>query len=206
MAQDRIEIVNRALTRLASARIMALSDQQKSAKSMDAVYAGTRDSAQKVANWNFAIQRFNPQLLTSVPVFGYTKEFQIDADCLRVIQIHDQYIGAPSLGPRYLSESPKPDFEIEGGKILTDLSAPLNCRGVFRTTNEATWDPLFIDFFIEELCIAAAHDLTRKGAADVSAFEQARDRRLSIAQMNDAIEQPPQEIPDTSWILSRVGP
>lgn len=206
MAQDRVEIVNRALTRLASARIMALSDQQKSAKSMDAVYAGTRDSAQKVANWNGFIRRFNPQLLTSVPAFGYTKEFQLDADCLRVIQIHDQYIGAPSLGPRYHSEAPKPPFQIEGRKILTDFNAPLNCRGVFRTTSEATWDPLFIDFFIEELCIAAVHDLTRKGTADVSMFEKARDRRLSIAQMNDAIEQPPEEIPDTSWFLSRIGP
>jgi hypothetical protein len=206
MSQDQISIINRAITELANARIMNITDPQKAAKSMDAVYEGVRDSALAVADWSFAMQRFRPNKEISTPLFEYAYQYIIPADCLRLVWIHDLYVGSPSLGARYFAEAPKPPYRKEGGKILTDDGGPLNCRGVFRITNEAIWEPLFIDFFIWELSNACFNDLTRKGQGDRQLLLQQRDRALVIATSRGAIEQSPEEIPDTSWLLSRIGP
>lgn len=206
MAQEKIPIVNRAITLLGNARIMSLADQQKAAKTMDAVYDGVRDSSLAVANWNFAIQLFNPAKSTEVPLFEYSTIYVVPEPCLRLIQIQDIYVGSPALGPRYDAESPKPPYRKYGKKIHTDETGTLNCRGVFRVTNEAEFDPLFIDYFITCLALAGVKDLTRWGPADIQILEGWQTKAMNIAVSRDAIEQPPEDLPDTSWIMSRVGP
>ena len=206
MAQNQVGIINRALTRAASARITSISDPVKAAKSMDAVYVGERDSAQMGANWKEFITRFNPAQHSSTPLFGYQYEYQVPADCLRIIEIQGIYVGTPNLGPRYLDESPKTPYTLEGSKILTDFNQTLKCRGIFRNTNEGTWGVLFIDYFMHCLICATLVDLSRKGQGDIGLAEDLKQQAFDKAVMMGAIEKPPEEIPDTSWIMSRVGP
>jgi hypothetical protein len=206
MAQDRTEIVNRALTELAKGRVMALSDAAEGARVMNAVYNGERDTALASANWLFAKQKFRPQQDLAAPLFGFRYSYTIPETCLRLIEIRDIFVGSPSLGPTYIGESDRNWWEREGDQIHTDFGAPLNCSGVFRVDNEALWDPLFIQYFVMCLAIAGFNALTRKGAQPLEQLLQRQQRAKSMAVRGNAIQEPPQELPDDSWIMSRVGP
>lgn len=205
MAQSRVEIVNRALTLLASARIMDLADGAKSARTMNAVYAGERDSALASANWLFAKQYFRPAQSSDVPLHTFRYQYVIPEPCLRLIEIRDIFVGGPSLGPRYIGESEKL-FERVSDRIYTNFGAPLNCSGVFRVEDEGKFDPLFIDYFITKLAIAGYNELTRKGASGEATLMEKQKKALTMAKRMNAIQEPPEEIPDDSWIMSRIGP
>ncbi len=206
MAQDRTGIVNRALTELAKDRVMSLSDSAQSARVMNAVYEGERDTALASANWLFAKQKFRPQQDLTPPLYGFAYSYTIPEPCLRLIEIRDIFVGSPALGPVYMGESVRRWYEREGSKIHTDFGAPLNCSGVFRVENEGLWDPLFIQYFVMCLAVAGFNSLTRKGAQPMQQLLDRQKVAKNMATRGNAIQEPPDDIPDDSWIMSRVGP
>lgn len=200
----QVQLANRALTLCGAQRIISLTDDTKSGRAMANAYEGTRDSCLAVANWKFAMRRFNPQI-GDVPLFDWSYGYVMPTDILRLVEIRDVWI-ACALGPRYSFDISRV-FEIEEGRrILTNMGPPLNCRGVARITDEASFDPLFNDFFIEELALAVWEDVSRKSSTKRQDLEQSRNRRLRIARARDSIQEPPEELPDDSWVMSRVGP
>jgi hypothetical protein len=199
-----VELANRALTICGAQRITSRTDPSKSGRAVDTVYDGVRDSCLAIANWKFALRRFQPQSSTA-PLFEWAYAYVIPDQILRLVEIRDLVITC-ALGARYLDQ-PTRVFEVEENKrILTNFAAPLNCRGVARITDESRFDPLFNDFFIEELALAMWEDVSRKSATKKSDLEQSRNRRLRIARARDCLLEPPEELPDESWFLSRVGP
>jgi hypothetical protein len=201
----QIEIANAALTLCGSARIMALTDAQKPATAMNAVYDITRRKALAAQNWKFALRRFNPQASTA-PIFGWERAFVIPAEILRLVEIRDQFVGFNTLGPSVSDGTPQ-EFEIEeNNRILTNWEAPLNCRGVANITSEASFDPLFVDYFVHELALAVWEDVSRKNATKKDQIEKARDRSLRIARNRNGIMEPPEQLPDDPWLLARIGP
>ena len=113
---------------------------------------------------------------------------------------------ACALGARYIDQ-PTRVFEVEENKrILTFWAPPLNCRGVARILDESRFDPLFNDFFVEELALAVWEDVSKKSSTKKTDLENSRNRRLKIARARNAILEPPEELPDESWFLSRIGP
>lgn len=205
MAQDQTYIINRALTELVTSRVMSIGDQAKGARTMNAIYAGVRDGAQASQNWLFAKQQFQPAKDATAPLHTYAFSYTIPEACLRLIEIKDIFVGSPSLGARYIGESDKL-FERFADKIYTNFDAPLNCSGVFRNEVEATWDPLFINYFVQCLAEAGFNELTRKGVSNAQWQNAKKKEALQIARRCNAIQEPPEEIPDDSWIMSRVGP
>jgi hypothetical protein len=206
MAQDRVYIVNRGLTELAKSLVMSLSDQAEGARVMNAVYEGERDTALACANWLFAKQKFRPQQDLAPPLYGFKYSYTIPEPCLRLIEIRDIFVGSPMLGPVYNSESTRRWYEREGSKIHTDFGAPLNCSGVFRIDNEGLWDPFFIQYFVFCLAIAGFNALTRKGAQPLEQLLNRQKAAKTMAVRGNAIQEPPDDIPDDGWIMSRVGP
>lgn len=202
---SQVQIANRALTLCGAARIMDLSAQEKPAKAMAAVYDGVRDQSLATANWVFAMTRFNPAPSTA-PLFGWAYAYVIPDEILRLVEIRDRFVGFVNLGPAVSDGLPR-EYEIEENKrILTDWEPPLNCRGVKRITSEASFDPLFVDYFVHELALAVWEDVSRKNATKKDQVEKARDRSMRIARSRNCIQEPPEELPDDAWLLARIGP
>jgi hypothetical protein len=200
----QIQLVNRALTRAGAARIMDVSENTKSGRAIAASYDGVRDSALATANWKFAMERATLAATTAQDGYGYA--YTIPADWLRFVEVRDKWIGSPLLGPRYISDYPEL-FQIERNRtLLTNFGPPLKARGVKRIEDASQYDPLFNDYFVLCLCVEVWEDVSRKSATKLSTIIEERNRALSIARVNNAIQEPADEIDDTSWMLSRVGP
>lgn len=197
---SQVEIANRALTKIGEARVLSLSDDLEAARTVNSLWDVVRDAELRARNWNFAISRTSLPALIPVPAWGFDRQFQLPADCLRVLQV-GEYFPGPSLSD-YRSSS-EAMWQIEGRKILTDMPAPLAIRYVARIEDTGQWDALFVEAFACRLAVELCERLTQSGGKKQIAWDEYREA-IRLAVRSDAIESPPEPLPDDSWMLSRL--
>lgn len=197
---SQVEIANRALIKVGEATITALSDNLKSARTISAIWDTVRDAELRARNWNFSITRASLAALVTTPAFRYTYEFQLPSLCLKVIQVGEYYPG-PSMSD--YRNAPEADYQIEGRKILTDYPAPLYIRYVASITDTGAWDAAFTEAFACKLAMEICEPLTQSNTKRELAAGEYK-AAISMAVRSDAVENPPEAIPDSSWLLSRI--
>lgn len=197
---SQVEIANRALIKVGEATITALSDNLKSARTISAIWDTVRDAELRARNWNFSITRASLAALVTTPAFRYSYEFQLPSLCLKVIQVGEYYPG-PSMSD--YRNAPEAEYQIEGRKILTDYPAPLYIRYVASITDTGQWDAAFTEAFACKLAMEICEPLTQSNTKRQLAAEEYREA-ISMAIRSDAVENPPEAIPDSAWLLSRI--
>lgn len=197
---SQVELANRALTKVGAARILSLTDDLESARTINAVWDSLRDAELRKRNWNFAIQRDSLAALASAPDWGFSYQYQLPADCLRVIQAGEYFPGVSLTDYRGVSESM---WKVEGGRILTDLGAPLAIRYISRVTDCQTWDALFAEYFACRLAVELCERLTQSNTKKEMLIGEAK-MALREASGSGAIENPPEPIQDTAWTVARL--
>lgn len=197
---SEVEIANRALQKLGEARIASLEDNVKPAREMKAAFAIVRAAELRAHRWNFAIVRVNLPALSSVPAHGFNQEFQLPSDCLRVLEVGNVRLDLGGIDYRTGMESL---FQIEGRKILSDLSAPLPVRYISDITDASLFDACFVDSFACRLAIETCEALTQSTSKKQ---EIKRDymRSIRAAKLTDAIENPPEGMAATTLELARL--
>lgn len=193
MAND-VSIANRALTKLGASRILLLTDDTEQARVMNSMFVDVRDSELRRHWWNFSIKRDSLPALADKPSWGYEKQYPLPSDYLAMIQVNDQYVRS---GSKF-----KAAWSIEDGKILTDYASPLKIRYVKRQTDAGSFDPLFVEVLACKLALEAAEPLTQSASKKQAAFDEYKFA-LMEALRQDAIENPPDEMPWGTWLESR---
>ena len=97
-----VQICNSALNQLGAASITALTDNSKNARLCNERYAVVRDAVFRSHPWNSLIKRQQLAQTTNTPAYGFSYEFALPSDCLRVLGL-DAY---------------NSDYKVEGRKIL----------------------------------------------------------------------------------------
>ena len=97
-----VQICNSALNQLGASSITALTENSKNARLCNERYETIRDAVFRSHPWNCLIKRVQLAKDTDTPAWGFTSQYTLPADCLRVLQIRD-----------YAS-----DYKIEGRKLL----------------------------------------------------------------------------------------
>jgi hypothetical protein len=197
---SEVDIVNSALTKLGEARITSLDDNVKAAREMNAIYEMRRDNLLRAYNWSFAMERTSLSASSDSPAWGYTYEYNLPADCLRVVQVDDvwvipgysNFIGGPDEEP----------FKIEGRTIVTDIGAPLKVRYIKKVTNTGNYDPCFVETLAYDLAHEGCEAITQSNTKKESLRNGLADQIRQAVRAN-AIELPPTAQPDDSWIASR---
>ena len=189
----KVEIANRALTKLGAERILLLTDPSKEARVMNSMFDTVMDAELRRHRWKFALKRATLPALVAQPEWGYTYAYQLPADFLALVQVNEFYV-------RGLKQ--KTLWTIESGQILTDLAAPLKVRYIRRVDNFALLDPLFVEVLACKLAFEACETLTQSGSKKQAAGEE-YSFAVSEAVRQDAIENPPDELPWGSWLDSR---
>lgn len=194
MAVSNVAIANRALTKLGAARIIALDDDAQASNTLESMFDTVRDAELRASLWHFSKARAKLPRLSQAPAFGFSSQFQLPADCLRVIQIGDALT------------NPKPAtdnwYSIEGGRILIDHPGPLNIRYVKRVEDPTLFDALFVEAFACRLAAEACETLTQSNTKKQAAWQE-YEQALSVARRANAIERPALAMSDDTWLESR---
>ena len=201
MAISDVSIANSALSKIGGGSIIALTDDTPAGIAINARYANVRDAELRRHVWRFSVKRAALAALGTTPTFGYDYEYQLPSDCLRVLVAGET---APGLNmAEFRDGSDDLDYTIEGRKILTNISAPLYLRYVYRVTDPTQFDPAFAEAFAArlgyEVCTALSDSTSRKEMAKQDYKDAIRE-----AVRANALEQPATVLPDDSWLASRA--
>ena len=198
---SNVQIANSALTKIGSSRITSLTDNVKAAREINAIFELRRDYLLRTHNWSFAMTRANLPALDETPAWGYTTLYQLPTDCLRVVQVNDTWV-VPGLAD-YTSGPDSEPYKITGRRIETDIGAPLKLRYIKRVTDPAQFDAAFVEVFASDLADQVCEALTQSNTKREATRAVLRQSLLEAIRSN-AIELPPEAIPDDSWVLSRL--
>lgn len=190
MASD-VGIANRALSRLGQTRITSLTENTVAAREINAVFADLREAELRAHNWHFAIKRASLAADGTAPSFGPANAFTLPSDYLKLIP------------PAKWTQDNALDWLIEGQKILTGYSAPLNIRYVWKVTDPNVMDPLFREAFAMKLAEAVCEKLTQSNTK-IQLVRQDYDDAIARARKANAFEVPSEEPPEDTWITARA--
>lgn len=195
-----IQVANRALTKLGSARITSLSDDVKAARSITSCIEDLRDDELRAHRWQFAMKRTSLAALADAPTFGYQYQYALPSDFLRMDMVDDRY---PSAVMDNYIDAEYLDWVLEGNVILTDIGAPLKLRYVAQITDPNAWDVNFREALASRIAMEICEDLTQ---SDTKKQAAANDYKRAITQAVrvGAIEKPPVTTPDNTWVISRL--
>lgn len=182
-----IDVVNFALTKLGDTEQLTSLTQtgSKLASLARTIYPLVRKRELRRHTWNFAKVQVQLAADSTDPLFDFDYRYTKPADYLRMAR--------------------KVDAEcrtVIGGYIYTDESAPLDVLYIKDETDTDKWDPLFFDAAACGVALELAPSRTASNTTVQRIFTQYREAIMEARRVN-AIELPPEEAPEDSWLSAR---
>lgn len=190
MANTKVSICSAALLQLGKSPISAFDEPGDLARLCANLYDSERDSLLRENDWNCAIKRQVLAPVSDVPVFGFSAQFALPSDFLRLIAIGDTYLGSP-----YCMR-----FKIEGRRILASGTA-LSLTYVFRNDQEATWDSKLVELMQARMLWKLAYPVTQS----TTLRDELKAEYVSMAKAAraiDAQENPSDALSDDFTLLN----
>ena len=145
-----VDICNSALIKIGANTIGSLSESTKSARLCNQMYDTLRKKLLRSHLWNFSIFRKQLGKTVNTPGFGYTSEFLLPSDCLRVLET--------DLG--YGSEWDVEHNE-DGQSVLVCNSGDVRIKYVKDITDPTDFDPTFSESLSYLIAANIAYALTQ---------------------------------------------
>lgn len=137
---------------------------------------------------------------TAIPAFHFGNQYSLPTDFIRLVQLGDVYLVPSMVDYRNGDDSA---WAIEAGLVLTDFVSPVNLRYVYDASDPTKWDALFVEAVASRLAYEACEALTQSNEKRRNMAQDYDDCIRSAYKVN-AIEKPPQGLPDDSWMISRL--
>lgn len=189
-------ICNSALSKLGNNRINSLTEGTPAANLCLEQYGKLRDHLLRSHDWNFAASRVKLAQLSSTPEFGYDYQYALPSDWMRTISVH------PGDSRRqHITDYATESTEAEGRVLRTDYP-DVYLRYVRAVEDPNVMDPAFREALAWRLAMELAVPLAKSGSLRdrmAAGFEDA----LAIAKSIDGQDDPPQALPDGSWVAAR---
>lgn len=198
---SQLEIANWAMTLIGEGRLSSISDPTGNAELVSAGWAMVRDNLLSAPSaWSFAIQRAALAADTDAPAWGFSAQYTIAGDVVRVLQVSETYPGL-DLSDNYQSDGRL--FVREADKILTDLGAPLYVKWIVNSVDVGLWHASFAKLMA---CDLAEFVNPRATESDSIAKRIALQRQQAWLQaaIANAIEQPSEPPADGSFMAAHA--
>ena len=190
MATSNVSICNLALQKLGAARIVAMDENSRNAKSVNACFESQRDNEIRKYLWKFAKKRASLAASSVQPAFMYDNAFPVPSDFLRLIK-------PARLGLDWHLE------QHEGGlAILSNDGAPLEVRYISRVTNPALFDPAFVEMLACKIAWHTCEDITQSNTKKEALMNEYQYHRAEARRAN-AFEQNKNPEPIDEWLAAR---
>lgn len=196
---SKVAIANLALTKLGTDRIVSITEDSKSAREINAVYDVLRQAELRAHQWSFSIKRASLAAMVAVPEFEYDLQYQLPTGCLRLLEVN----GATYLSLSEFRQGEPAPYVVEGGKILTSMSAPLLVRYIFDEEDTGVFDASFTTMLACRIAMETCQAIvgsTQQKQLLASEYELAKRDAITA----NAIEVPPRALDDDTWIAARV--
>lgn len=218
MAISDVDIANLALQYCETAPIASFDEPKESARALKASYYTLRDTLLRTYCWNFARKYAQLPQLATVPPFEYEYAYQLPDDFMRLEYASQAIPGSGSSVPGVTSPANaitlpgvdlsdyqaghSQDYRIVGRQIYAHLPPPLCVSYWMRITDPNQFDAAFIETFA---CYLAWKLGPRINGSLSKKRDLKEDFRLSLfgARTSNAVELPPVQIPDDTFLLSR---
>jgi hypothetical protein len=196
MASNETQICNQALERLGSSRILSLEDATAEARFCKLFYPATRDEVLRSHRWNFATKRTVLSRLSDAPIFGWSVQYQLPIDFLRLLQLN-----------RWRESEARSLHEIEGNKLLTNEQEG-QLKYIARVTDANLFDALFIEALALKLASKLAKPLTNSNSLHGEFLQEYERVTAPLARRIDAQEDRPKRFiasVHSNLVASRFG-
>lgn len=187
MASD-VEIANRAMDKLGALGLSPITnlstDRTKEAKLINRMYHFLRKKELSANYWKFAKKRVTLAHDIDTPD-DYAYQYELPSDFLRIYKVGTNY-----------------PYELEGRKILTDDGPSLSIQYIADITDPNLFDPIYSEAFaalIAQECCEALNQSNSKRELAILDYRE----NIKLAKLMDAIQEPPIDMEDGSWIESR---
>lgn len=192
MATSDVAICNLALQKLgAKHRITSLDEDSPNAREMNSCFVAVRERALRRHTWNFAIKRASLAADAEAPPHGYTYQYTLPSDWLRMLPI-DKHLNMNDL-----------DWRIEGKKIRTNDTAPLPLRYIYRVTDPNEFDTLFVEVLACDLALQTCEKITQSNTKKESIKEDRKTALTEAKAVNAIEENSTDEPPPDTWDTAR---
>lgn len=178
MASSSTQICNLAISWVAGKRITSLDDDQ----STEAIlcrenYDPSRKAVLEEREWTFALKRIVLNPMVDTPPFGFSKQFKLPADCLKVVSCQDANLNDV-------------EYVIEEDLILSDEAAAY-IRYTFDLTNTTKFSQLFTEALAAHIASKIALPLSKNRSlmADMLAkYDDHLERAISSSSLQGSRE------------------
>lgn len=181
-----LDIANRALAKLGLREITSITADEESARVINTIYEGVLNFELSIYAWAFALKRASINADNDAPAFEYNFQYSLPADFLRLESIYN------------VPENMRDAYSIENGKILTNISGPLQIVYLSSTLNQSAWPPYFIEAvacrLAYEICERLKQDPSRKNT-----LMQEYQLVIGAAKRSNAIQLAIKQLKPTSW-------
>lgn len=180
---NETQLANLALGHLGEAKIMDLQEDTPAARRVSTSFGLVRDSLLRSHHWNFAIKRASLSRLAADPLSGFTYQYQLPTDCLRVLEVNGRTGGNDAAA-----------YSLEARAVLTDDTTVI-IRYVARITDTEQWDSQFCDAFGYRLASHLAPAITGSESQRDALFRVAEGIAMGAAKGSDSRESRPEVVP-----------
>lgn len=145
MAANEVAICNSALSKLGADSITSLSDTSKEAKLCNQQYSKIRDLLLYSHPWNFAVKRSVLTTNDNESAWGGFDEFDIPADCLRIIDI----------------EVDDTEWQVESGKLYVKGQTEIGIKYISKVTDTTKFSVAFDELLATALAYELSYNLVQ---------------------------------------------
>lgn len=185
---SQVDIYNRALSRLGVRRVTDIDEESAAARACNAAWDMVRDEVLRAHPWNFATARASLAADSDEPEFEYDYQYTLPAGCLRVLE----------------ADTDDWPWVVEGRRILTDTTAPLDIRYIDRVEDTEQYDAGFVSAVSQRLAAEISQELISASGAQQDNLMNVYRRILKQATSTDAMESSPLEFEEDVWVTCRL--
>lgn len=182
---SQVAIVNRALIRIGDQSITAMTDQNPRARTMNAIWAGARDSLLRECPWNFATERDSLSASTTDPEYDWAKAYPVPDDFLYMVA----------------TEGNTP-YRMEGNDILSNEGTALKITYIKQVTVTTEFDSLFVEALVARLAYEASARLSQDPSTEHRLRQDAELLVIRAKRLN-GMEDDPVSYPVDEWVVAR---
>jgi hypothetical protein len=124
-------------------------------------------------------------------VYGYNYAYTLPSDCLRLLKNDHREDVYPK------------DWKVEGRKILSNDSAPLQIRYIRQITDTTFYDATFLELLACRLALEMCEELTQSNSKRQLAAEEYKQALRDARKMN-AFENVPAQQDTDDWQTARL--